>query len=136
MAPSRHAIPIDRSFPNPRCPHLVGLGLIGGTLGGLGGFSGAIPALYAQALRWPKAQQRPLFQCFNMSILGLAVVGQAISGLIGPALILASVMALPTTLIGTAFGRWLYHYVDEDAFRRIILAVLAISGARLLLSAV
>jgi len=113
---------------------LVVLGLIGGVLGGLAGLSGALPALYAQLMRWPKGMQRPLFQVFNMTVLGLAVVGAGISGILGPAFVLATALALPVILIGSEAGRFAFRYVDEGAFRLIVLVMLCVSGTRLLMS--
>lgn len=119
----------------PPAQHLLGLGFVGGVLGGLAGFSGAIPALYAQIFRWPKATQRDLFQLFNLTIMALALVGYALSGLFGPALALCAALVVPITLLAAAVGRRLFHVVDEDLFRRIILVMLIISGGRLLLTA-
>jgi uncharacterized membrane protein YfcA len=50
----------------------VGLG--GGVLGGLTGFSGVLPIVWTDIRGWSKEQRRSVLQAFNVSILSVALV--------------------------------------------------------------
>ena len=50
------------------------VGFAGGILGGLAGLSGPLPILWASVRGWSKDQRRGVFQIFNGTVLGAALV--------------------------------------------------------------
>ena len=68
----------------PRLPHVVAgsgadaaIGFVGGILGGLGGYSGVLPAIWTQLRGWPKDEARAFYQPFIVvvHIATMAVLG-------------------------------------------------------------
>lgn len=110
---------------------LVGLG--GGLLGGIAGLSGPLPTLWAGLQGWGKDERRAVFQSFNLSILAVALVSQAVSGYLTGEVMSLAWRALPGTLVGAGLGRRLYHRVNAEVFNRIVLLVLLIAGIHMLI---
>lgn len=110
---------------------LVGLG--GGLLGGIAGLSGPLPTLWAGLQGWGKDERRAVFQSFNLSILAVALVSQAVSGYLTGEVMSLAWRALPGTLVGAWLGRRLYHRVNAEVFNRIVLLVLLIAGIHMLI---
>ncbi|CAB3847087.1 sulfite exporter TauE/SafE family protein [Achromobacter sp. CF-sbj1-Ac2-l] len=110
---------------------LVGLG--GGLLGGIAGLSGPLPTLWAGLQGWSKDERRAVFQSFNLSILAVALVSQAVSGYLTGEVMSLVWRALPGTLVGAWLGRRLYHRVNVEVFNRIVLLVLLVAGIHMLI---
>lgn len=112
---------------------LVGFG--GGILGGLAGLSGPLPTIWAGLRGWDKDARRAVFQAFNTSILGFALISQAAAGLMTLELGHLVVYALPGTLLGAWLGRRVYGVLDNAKFETAVLSLLMLSGFMLLVSA-
>ncbi|WP_116793684.1 sulfite exporter TauE/SafE family protein [Achromobacter dolens] len=110
---------------------LVGLG--GGLLGGIAALSGPLPTLWAGLQGWSKDERRAVFQSFNLSILAVALVSQAVSGYLTGEVMSLVWRALPGTLVGAWLGRRLYHRVNVEVFNRIVLLVLLVAGIHMLI---
>ena len=122
----------------PRLPH-VGfggrtadgiVGLISGVLGGLGGYSGVLPAIWAQLRGWPKETARGVYQPFIVfaHVATLLLVGLVALDRAAPVLLLA---ALPALALGGWLGWRIYGRLDERRFRQVLAALLVASGAAL-----
>ncbi len=109
-------------------------GLGGGILGGMASLSGPIPVIWVQLRGWNMQAQRGVNQPFNMSILALSVVSAAIAGFLDGTFFVWAAIALPTTLIGARLGLQLYGRINDAQFRRIVLALLGLSGFTLIAS--
>lgn len=105
----------------------VGFG--GGWLGGLAGLSGVLPTVWATLRGWPKDESRSVFQAFNASILGLALITHAAQGLLTQEVGWAVLAALPGTLAGAWAGTRAYGRLDDELFRAVVLVLLLASGA-------
>ena len=112
------------------------VGFAGGVLGGLAGLSGVLPTLWAEVHGWGKDERRAIFQGFNLSILALAFIVQAVAGVMTLALAPLLLIAIPAAVAGAWVGRWLYDRVDAKRFSRIILVLLMLAGAGLVAGAV
>ena len=112
---------------------LIGLG--GGVLGGLAGLSGVLPTIWAGLRGWDKQQKRSLFQAFNLSILTLAMISQAIGGFFTAELQRLLVFALPGTLLGAWSGHRVYRRLGERRYDQVILVLLLLSGISILIAA-
>lgn len=107
------------------------VGLLGGVMSGLGGYSGVPTTIWTQLRGWPKETARAVFQPFILAthLATLVVLG----GLTADAasLVLFAV-ALPALALGGWLGLRLYGTLDETQFRRLLAALIAASGAALL----
>jgi len=104
------------------------VGFCGGILGGIAGLSGVLPTMWAALKVWPKEERRVFFQVFNLTILGAMLLASLVQGLVGWRVLTALVVALPGTLIGTWFGTFVYHRLDDRRFDRVVLVFLLLSG--------
>lgn len=123
----------------PRLPHLeagrgadVAVGLIGGILGGLGGYSGVLPAIWAQLRGWPKDVARSFYQPFIVMAHTVTIVLIGTVALDRKGLILF-LLALPALAFGAWIGWNLYGRLDERRFRQMFAVLLICSGLVLVL---
>ena len=98
----------------------VGLG--GGVLGGLTGFSGVLPIVWTDIRGWSKEQRRSVLQAFNFSILSVALVSHAVSGLLTRDVALATAAALPGTIGGAWIGSQIYRRLGDRGFQKVVMA--------------
>lgn len=110
------------------------VGLIGGTMGGLAGLTGPAPTIWCNLRGWDKDTQRSVFQTFNLAMQAIALVTYGVNGaLTRPVLAMFGVM-LPAIVVPVWLGARLYARIDDRTFRRIVMALLLLSGALLLAS--
>ena len=122
----------------PRLPYFGGggravdalVGLVSGVLGGLGGYSGVLPAIWAQLRGWPKEVARGVYQPFIVfaHIATLALFGFVAVDLKAVVLLIA---ALPALAVGGWLGWIIYGRLDERRFRQVLAGLLVLSGAAL-----
>jgi uncharacterized membrane protein YfcA len=110
------------------------IGFGSGILGGLAGLSGVLPTLWSSVRGWPKDERRGVFQAFNLSILGAALLSHAVGGLLTEDVGWAVLAALPGTLGGAWIGVRVYRRVSDRRFQEIILVLLCVSGLMLIWS--
>lgn len=117
-----------------RTPVLDGLvGFLGGLLGGAASLSGALPTMWCAMRPWPKAETRAVLQPFNVVVLGLALVALALRGAYSWDVIKLIAIALPATLIFAQIGIMIFKRLNDDQFRRLIIAMMFVSGIGLML---
>jgi uncharacterized membrane protein YfcA len=123
----------------PRLPHLDAgraadavVGLFGGILGGLGGYSGVLPAIWAQLRGWPKDTARSFYQPFIVMahIVTIALIGTVALDRKG---LVMFVVALPALAFGAWVGWNVYGRLDERRFRQMFAVLLIVSGLILVL---
>lgn len=124
----------------PRLPIVTGggrradaaVGFFGGILGGLGGYSGVLPVIWAQLRGWPKATARGVCQpyilfanCLTLTIVGfVAVDAQGLK---------LFALALPALAAGVWVGLAIYGRLDERRFKQFLAVMLLASGVMLLI---
>jgi uncharacterized protein len=122
----------------PRLPHVTAgrgadmvVGFIAGVLGGLGGYSGVLPAIWTQLRGWSKAEARAFYQPFIIvvHIVTLAALGTVALDRKGLVLL---VLGLPAMALGTWVGWQLYGHLDEKRFRQALAIMLLLSGVILI----
>jgi len=111
-------------------------GLGGGITGAIGGFTGPLPTLWATLRGWPKDELRSVIQNFNLVMLSVTFVGYVLSGVVTRAHLPHLLMVVPVLFIPVLMGARLYAGISPEAFRRLVLALLACSGLVLLWRAV
>jgi uncharacterized membrane protein YfcA len=112
----------------------VGCG--GGILGGFAGLSGPLPVIWLQLKGGQSAEQRAVYQPFNLVVLILASAGMIVGGQIDVAVATVAAGAVPVTLISTWIGAKAYGRSSEKFFRRVVLGLLLASGMILTFQAV
>lgn len=104
------------------------VGFAGGILGGAAGLSGALPTVWCGLKGWGKADQRAIYQPFNLTILTWALISYAWSGVLTEEAGRLALICLPGTVLGVWVGVKAYGRVDDRQFRRIVLWLLLASG--------
>lgn len=112
------------------------VGMAGGVLGGLGGFTGTLPTLWCTLRGFDRDTQRSVIQNFNLSMLGVTLLSYFASGLVTVDMLPMFAVVAPAMLIPTLLGARLYIGISDQTFRRIVLSLLTASGIALLVSSV
>ncbi|MEA9822334.1 sulfite exporter TauE/SafE family protein [Xanthomonas campestris pv. raphani] len=112
------------------------VGLAGGVMGGLGGFTGALPTLWCTMRGYEKDQQRAVIQNFNLSMLLVTMATYLGTGAVTRDMLLLFAIVAPAMLVPTLLGTRLYVGLSEATFRQVVLGLLTVSGLAMLLSAV
>jgi uncharacterized membrane protein YfcA len=112
----------------------AGAGLAGGVMGGLGGLTGPAPTLWATLRGWNRDAQRAVFQAFNLSMHGLTMAAYLATGTISAEAARLCLVVAPAMLVPTLVGARLYRRFSDTAFRKIVLGLLAASGAVLVVT--
>jgi uncharacterized membrane protein YfcA len=110
------------------------IGLIGGVMGGIGGFTGPIPTLWCTLRQWDKDTQRAVIQNFNLTTLSFTMAAYIVTGKVTTAMLPMLAIVAPAMLIPTLLGTRLYIGISEATFRKIVLSLLTASGVALLAS--
>lgn len=109
----------------------LAVGFASGILGGIGGYVGALPAMWADIQGMDKRAARALMQPFIAFMQAIAVPGLALGGFFtGEALWMAA-SAVPAMLAGSWLGLRAYRRVPAEGFRLALLALLLLSGLSL-----
>ena len=109
-------------------PADAAVGASGGILGGFAGLSGPLPLIWLQLRGGPVGHQRATYQPYNMVIMVLAIIGMALVGQISQAVLIVALVCLPATIAGAWVGSRAYTFVSDAMFRRVVLALLLVSG--------
>jgi uncharacterized membrane protein YfcA len=113
----------------------AGIGFLNGVLGGVTGLAGILVTIWCGLRGWPKDQQRTVFQPVAVAIFLMSAVWIGARGAVTADTIKLFLLGLPALLIGTWLGLKLFGRLDEAAFRKVVLALLLVSGAVLTLQA-
>lgn len=111
------------------------VGLTGGIMAGIGGFSGPVPTLWCTLRQMEKDKQRAVIQNFNLATLAFTMATYVATGMVTAQMLPMLAIVLPAMLLPTLIGTRLYVGISEAAFRRIILGLLTLSGAAMIISA-
>lgn len=117
---------------NAGTPADVGIGVLNGLLGGLTGLAGVVVAVWCQMQGWPKDAQRTVFQPTLFVVLAMSAASLAAAGAANVETGKLYLLGLPVLVAGMWCGWKLYGKLDDQAFRKVILALLLISGLSLI----
>ena len=107
----------------------AGAGLMGGVMGGLGGLTGPVPTLWTTLRGWDRDTQRAVFQVFNLAMHGLTMAAYLATGTVSAEAARLFLVVAPAMLVPTLIGARLYRRFSDTAFRKVVLGLLAASGA-------
>ncbi|MES2208156.1 MAG: sulfite exporter TauE/SafE family protein [Pseudomonadota bacterium] len=108
------------------------IGVIGGIMSAIGGFSGAVPTLWCTLRGFPKDEQRSLIQNFNFAILLVTMATYIAKGIVTISMLPMFAIVALSMLIPTLLGSRLYIGISEAMLRKIVLSMLTASGVALL----
>jgi uncharacterized membrane protein YfcA len=117
---------------NRRADFLVGL--TSGMIGPLTGFPGLLITIWSGHRGWAPDIQRGVFQPANVFMVLACTIGLGLTGSITVQSYHLFLLGLAPLLLGTWAGFQLYAKVDQRLFRKLILALLFISGVPLLVA--
>lgn len=109
------------------------IGFLNGVLGGITGLAGILVTIWCGLRGWPKDVQRTVFQPVAVAIFLMSAVWIGAAGAITAATIKLFLIGLPALLAGTWLGLKLFGRLDESSFRKVVLALLLISGVVLII---
>ena len=112
-------------------PVELGVGLLNGLLGGMTGLAGVFVTIWCGMRGWSKDTQRSVYQpvilvSFIVTALSL-IAGGALTVEFGKLYLLGA----PALLAGMLLGFKLYGHLNDEAFRKVILVLLLLSGLAL-----
>jgi uncharacterized membrane protein YfcA len=110
----------------------LAVGFANGLLGGLTGLAGIIITIWCNLRGLPKDVQRATFQPVAVVVFAAAALLLGAGGSLTAETARLFVLGLPFLLAGTWLGLKLFGRIDETTFRKIVLALLFVSGVALL----
>lgn len=108
-------------------------GFLGGVLGAIAGLSGALPTIWLSMRDWTKAESRAVLQPYNVVVLGVSAVLLAVGGAYTRETLILIALAFPATMIAAQMGIATYKRLSDAQFRRLLIAMLLLSGMILLI---
>lgn len=111
-------------------------GAIGGAMGPMGGFTGAVPTLWCTLRGYERDTQRAVVQNFNLALLAVTMASYMATGLVTAAMLPWMAVVAPALLLPALAGMKVYVGISPQAFRAVVLSLLTASGAAMLANAV
>lgn len=108
------------------------VGFINGLLGGLTGLAGIVITIWCNLRGLPKDIQRATFQPVAVVVFAMAALLLGAKGALTFETAKLFALGLPFLFAGTWLGLKLFGRIDEAMFRKIVLALLLVSGIALL----
>jgi uncharacterized membrane protein YfcA len=108
------------------------VGFLNGALAGITGLAGILVIIWCGLRGWSKDQQRTVFQPTAVAIFLMTALWLGGRGAIGADVAWLFAAGLPVLLAGTWIGVKVYGRIDEPTFRKVVLALLLVSGVALL----
>ena len=108
------------------------VGFLNGVLGGITGLAGILVTIWCGLRGWPKEVQRTVFQPVAVAIFLMSALWIGAKGAIMADTIKLFLIGLPALFAGTWLGLKLFGRLNEAAFRKVVLALLLVSGVVLI----
>ncbi len=106
-------------------------GFVGGVLGGIGGISGPVPTLWTTLRGWGKDLQRGMLMAFNIAMHVMTMTLYVSTGAITAETLTLFAWITPALVVPAILGVQLFHRLNQQTFRRLILVLLILSGLAL-----
>ena len=133
VAYSLYALITPRLPPLKRPGWAFGFGFVGGLLSGAYNVGGPPAVIYGNCRGWPPAEFRSNLQAFFLINDLTVVTGHALSGNLTPVVWQNYLIALPAIGLGIFLGLKIDRRLNPATFRKIVLWLLIVMGARLIL---
>lgn len=112
----------------------IAIGVSNGLLGGLTGLGGVISTISCQWRGWPKDVQRAVFQPVLFVAFVVISSSQAVAGTITKETLMLYALGVPFMVAGLWSGFKLFGKINDENFRRTVLALLLLAGLSLIAS--
>lgn len=109
------------------------VGFLSGILGGIGGFSGALPAMWVDLQGLTKEEARARLQPFVTVMQVITAISLALGGFVTRETGWTLLTGLPALMLGTWLGLKAFHIIPAQGFRLVLVGLLFLSGISLLL---
>jgi hypothetical protein len=121
-------------LPNLRHPAWAwSFGFVGGLLGGAYNTSGPPVVVYGNCRRWPPQEFKSNLSGYFLLNSIMVVSTHWLSGNFTTVVTSRFLPALPALLLGFLLGQFMDRWLNPDLFRRIVLVLLIVLGARLMM---
>jgi uncharacterized membrane protein YfcA len=116
-------------------PADAAVGLLGGVMAPLSGFSGLAPALWATLRGYTKDEHRAVLQNFNLAVLSATLASNVLYGRARAEHLPMMGLVAGSLLIPSIWGSKVYVGMSPTAFRNGVLWILVFAGVTMLASA-
>lgn len=116
-------------------PADAAVGLLGGVMAPLSGFSGLAPALWATLRGYNKDEHRAVLQNFNLIVLSATLATNVYGGRIRRDMWPSMAVVAGSLLLPAIWGSKIYVGMSAAAFRKTVLWLLVLAGAVMLSAA-
>jgi uncharacterized protein len=110
----------------------IAIGAANGVLGGLTGLGGVISTISCQLRGWPKDVQRAVFQPVLFVAFVVISMSQAVAGSMTADTLKLYGLGVPFLVAGLWLGFRLFGKINDETFRKAVLALLLLSGLSLI----
>ena len=111
------------------------VGVVNGVLGGATGLAGIAAVIWCSLRGWTPPEQRATFQPSGVAVFAMTAAWLGGANMIGADTLWLFLIGLPALALGTWLGLKLFGKLDDQAFRRVVLVLLLLSGLSLLVLA-
>ena len=111
------------------------IGVVNGAIGGATGLAGIVAVIWCGLRGWPPAEQRAVFQPAGVAVFLMTALWLGGTGMIGADTFRLFLIGLPFLALGTWAGLKCFGHLDDASFRKMVLALLLLSGLSLLVLA-
>jgi uncharacterized membrane protein YfcA len=126
-----------------RLPHIkhggrwadAAVGILGGIMAPLSGFSGLAPALWCTLRGYTKDAHRAVLQNFNLIVLSATFVSLVLAGRVRSSMVPSMAIVAGALIVPSIYGSKIYIGMSPQAFRQGVLWLLIFAGAAMLLAA-
>ncbi len=113
----------------------AGVGLIGGVMAPLSGFSGLAPALWCSLRGYNKDEHRAVIQNFNLIVLSATVASNVWAGRLNRSHLPQMAIVAGALILPAIWGSKIYVGMSAATFRKTVLWLLILAGVTMLLAA-
>jgi uncharacterized membrane protein YfcA len=114
----------------------AGVGLLGGVMAPLSGFSGLAPALWCALRGYTKDAHRSVMQNFNLVVLSATLASLVWSGRAHAGLLPQMGVVAGSLIIPSVYGSKIYIGMSPGAFKKWVLWLLVLAGAAMMAAAI
>ena len=111
------------------------VGLLGGLMAPLSGFSGLAPALWASLRGYNKDEHRAVIQNFNLIVLSATVASNVYAGRLNRGHVPQMALVAGTLVLPAIWGSKIYVGMSPITFRKTVLWLLVFAGITMLMAA-
>jgi uncharacterized membrane protein YfcA len=113
----------------------AGVGLLGGVMAPLSGFSGLAPALWASLRGYNKDEHRAVIQNYNLIVLSATVASNVYYGRLTRGHLPQMAVVGGALILPAIWGSKIYVGMSATAFRKTVLWLLILAGVTMLIAA-